>query len=80
MNKRQAGTSNRCAARPFWMKKPILKNTIFLDLSDMTLLCMTFWTLWLFHYLSHHFSVLYAALLCFFFTEEVVFKSWTCDL
>jgi len=27
------------------MTKPILVNTIFMDLGDMTLLCMTFWTL-----------------------------------
>jgi len=27
------------------MKKPIFVNTTFMDLGDMTLLCMTFWTL-----------------------------------
>jgi len=27
------------------MAKPILVNTTFMELEDMTLLCMTFWTL-----------------------------------
>jgi len=34
-----------CAARPFWMTKSIIVNTTFMDLGDITLLCITLWTL-----------------------------------
>jgi len=34
-----------CAARPFWVVKSLLVNTTFMDLWDITLLCITLWTL-----------------------------------
>jgi len=40
MNKRQVG--NKLRPEIFWMAKSILANTTFMDLGEMTLLCMTF--------------------------------------
>jgi hypothetical protein len=34
-----------CAANSFWMAKSILLNTIYRDLENTTLICMTLWTL-----------------------------------
>ncbi|XP_024638431.1 uncharacterized protein [Medicago truncatula] len=34
-----------CAARSFWMAKSIFVNTTFMDLGDITLLCITLWTI-----------------------------------
>jgi hypothetical protein len=34
-----------CAANSFWMTKPILLNTTSRDLGDITLQCITFYTL-----------------------------------
>jgi len=43
LNRRQ--TYNKLRRIPFWMTKLILVNTTFMNLGDMALLCMTFWTL-----------------------------------